>query len=407
MHQHHAFYDRPAHYLRVSILFEKPFWRERMGAVQMVGGCHAWVHASSLGESGAVAPLLRELAARQPGARFWLTATTRTGRERLSASQWPTSLAPIDSPQAVKRFLQGVQPRRVFLIETELWPHWLLRARAEQVPVAIVSARLGERSVRRYKGLGSELRGLVGGLAAVLCQSEADANRWRTIGADPARVTVVGNLKSDGLPQPAYDRPAERAALGLDASRPLLVLGSLRPGEARALARAWLQLPEAVRTKWQVVAVPRHPRAAAELRAEAVSAGVAVSDGPPREGAWRWDDRMGILVGWYRAAEVAFVGGSLTAFGGHNPLEPAACGCAVFMGTSHASQLDYVHAMRAAKALRICEPGAPLLATMQELLIGDEARDRAMAAGLAVARAQRGSAARAVAALDAAGLWPA
>ena len=386
---------------------ERPFWRERLGAVALPGGCHAWVHASSLGETGAVAPLLRELSARQPGARFWLTATTRTGRERLSALTWPSSLAPIDSPQAVRRFFRGVQPQRLMLIETELWPHWLLRARAERVPVAIVSARLSERSVRRYQGLGRELKGLVGSLAVVLCQGESDAERWREIGAAPERVSVVGNLKSDGLPEPVADRAIERAALGLDPDRPLLVLGSLRPGEAGAIARAWMALPAPLRARWQVVAVPRHPRAASELRAEAAQAGVGVAQDVPREGAWRWDDRMGILVGWYRAAEVAVVGGSLTPFGGHNPLEAAACGCAVVMGPHHTTQLDYVRSLRAADALALTTAGAHLRETLELLLGDDAAREAASAAGLAVARAQRGSAGRAVAQLAAAGLWPA
>ncbi len=385
---------------------EKQFWRERLGDVSLPGGCHAWVHASSLGETGAVAPLLRELSARQPGARYWLTATTRTGRERLAALTWPSSLAPIDSPQAVQRFFRGVEPQRLLLIETELWPHWLLRARAQRVPVAIVSARLGERSVRRYQGLGRELRGLVRDLAAVMCQSEADATRWREIGADPSRVTVVGNLKSDGLPEPVADRSVERAGLGLDAARPLLVLGSLRPGEARAMARAWMALPREMRELWQVVAVPRHPRAAAELREEAARAGVLFTTSAPQGGAWRWDERMGILVGWYRAAEVAFVGGSLTPFGGHNPLEAAACGCAVIMGPHHATQLEYVRALRGADALALTTVGPHLLHTLAALLGDAGLRGRASAAGLAVAKAQRGSAGRAATRLSAAGLWP-
>jgi 3-deoxy-D-manno-octulosonic-acid transferase len=385
---------------------EKQFWRERLGDVSLPGGCHAWVHASSLGETGAVAPLLRELSARQPGARYWLTASTRTGRDRLGALTWPSSLAPIDSPQAVKRFFRGIEPQRLLLIETELWPHWLLRARAEKVPVAIVSARLGERSVRRYQGLGRELRGLVGGLAAVMCQSEADAARWRDIGADPSRVTVVGNLKSDGLPEPVVDRSVERAGLGLDAGRPLLVLGSLRPGEARAMARAWMALPAELREQWQVVAVPRHPRAAAELREEAARVGVTFTAGVPRDGTWRWDERMGILVGWYRAAEVAFVGGSLTPFGGHNPLEAAACGCAVVMGQHHNTQLEYVRALRAADALALSTVGPHLLETLTAVLSDAALRERMSAAGLAVAKAQRGSAGRAVSRLSAAGIWP-
>ncbi len=386
---------------------ERALWNERLGRVTLEGGCHAWVHAASLGEAAAVTPFLRELSAAQPGARFWLTATTRTGRERLAKTGLPVSLAPIDSPQATRRFLEGVQPERVFLIETELWPHWLMRARALGVPVAVVSARLSERSVRRYRRLGPGLRSLVRGLAAVLCQGDDDERRWREVGADPARTRVVGNLKSDGLPRPAADRAMERAVLGLDPERPLLVLGSLRPGEPRALARAWARLPDSLRERWQVVAVPRHPRASDELRQEVAEAGVQAAAGLVGPGGWLWDDRTGVLVDWYRAAEVAFVGGSLVPLGGHNPLEPAACGAAVLMGPNHASQRDYVHALAAARGIVIAGAGEPLREALRELLADDGERARCGRAALEVARAEMGAAARAVRALEAGRLWPA
>lgn len=386
---------------------DRPLWRERLGETDLPGGCHAWVHAASLGEAGGVPPLLRELRRAAPGARFWLTATSHAGRRRLLGLEPHASLAPIDSPQAVRRFLAGVRPQRLFLIETELWPHWLLRAGAEQVPVAVVSARMSDRSVRRYRGLGGGLRRLVGGLAAVLCQSDEDVARWLEIGAPRERTLAVGNLKSDGLPTPAPDRAAERAALGLDPGRPLLVLGSLRPGEARALAKAWVSLAPATRGRWQVVAVPRHPRASEELRAEAIAGGATVAGAAAEPGAWRWDDRMGVLAGWYRAADAAFVGGSLAPFGGHNPLEPAACGAAVLTGPYHASQASYVRALRAAGAIVVAAPGEPLVAALRELLEDDAARAARGVAGIVVAEAQRGAAATSVARLVEWGLWPA
>ena len=384
---------------------EREFWRERLGSVSATEGCDAWVHAASLGEASAVPPFIRELEALRPGSRYWLTATTRTGRAALAAAGRPVSLAPIDSPQATRRFFAGISPRRIFLLETELWPHWLLHARELRIPVAVVSARLTERSVRRYRGLGAELRQLVGGLAAVLCQGEEDHRRWLAIGAPVERTRVVGNLKSDGLPEPAPDRPAARREAGLDPDRPLLVLGSLRPGEARLMARAWLAQPDDVRSRWQVVAVPRHPRASRELRAEALAAGVPIAaDAVPR-GGWRWDERTGVLVDWYRAADLAFVGGSLAVFGGHNPLEPAACGAAVLMGPHHASQREYVRALDAGGGITVAAGGEPLVAALGKLLRDDACRTRRANAALVVARAERGSAARAVAALREMALW--
>ncbi|MBI5168944.1 MAG: hypothetical protein HZA61_05625 [Candidatus Eisenbacteria bacterium] len=386
---------------------EQPFWKERMGAASLPGGCHAWVHAASLGEAAAVPPLLRELRRSVPDARFWLTATSRGGRAKLRQIERTVSLAPIDSPQAVRRFVEGVAPERLLLVETELWPHWLLRARAEEIPVAVVSARLSERSVGRYRGLGAGMRELVGGLAAVLCQTEEDRRRWLEIGAARDRVRVVGNLKSDGLPEPAADRATARAAMGAEPARPLFVLGSLRPGEGRQLARAWMALPEDVRAGWTVVAVPRHPRASEELGAEVAAAGVTVTSDPSRTDAWMWDDRTGVLVDWYRGADLAFVGGSLSPFGGHNPLEPAACGAAVMMGMHHASQLDYVRALRGGDAIELLEPGDALTGSLRRLLTDETLRTGRAKRARAVAEAQRGSAARAVAALREMDLWPA
>jgi len=387
---------------------ERPLWRERMGEVTATGGVDAWVHAASLGEASAVPPLLRELDRARAGASFWLTATSRTGRSRLAECGLPTSLAPIDSPQATRRFLSGVRPKRIFLVETELWPHWLLRARRLGVPVAVVSARLSERSVERYRRLGGGLRALVAGLGAVLCQGEADERRWLALGAPRARTRVVGNLKSDGLPHAAADRDAARRALGLDPARPLLVLASLRPGEPHALARAWGGLPAALRERWQVVAVPRHPAASSSLREEAGAAGATLAaEGEVAPGAWRWDGRAGVLGSWYAVADAAFVGGSLVPIGGHNPLEPAACGAAVLMGPHHATQRDAVRALESGGGIVIAAGGEPLTAALASLL-GDDARRAVVArAGLEVAKAQRGAAARAVEQLVALGLWPA
>jgi 3-deoxy-D-manno-octulosonic-acid transferase len=359
-----------------------------------------------MGEATAVAPFVRELQALAPRARLLLTATTQGGRERLASLGPPAAMAPLDSPQAAAGFLRGVAPRRCFLLETELWPHWLLGARAAGVPVAVVSARLSETSVGRYARLGPGFRALVSGLAAVLCQGGEDLERWRRLGARAEVSSVTGNLKDDGLPGAAADRGEARAAAGLEPDRPLLVLGSVRPGEVRVLARAWSRLPAALREAWQVVAVPRHPRASEELRAEADRAGqpLAEAAGGGR-GAWRWDDRLGVLKGYYAAADVAFVGGSVTPFGGHNPLEPAACGAAVLMGPHHASQRDVVRALEAAGALRVAGSEQELAGALERWLGDAPARAAAGKAGLEVAAGRRGAARRTVARLAELGLW--
>jgi len=386
---------------------ERPLWGERLGRLAATGPVDAWIHAASLGESVGVPPLVRELAARRGGATFHLTATTRSGRMRLASSPWTTTLAPLDAPQAIARFLAAVRPRRAFILETELWPHWLIELRRERIPTAIVSARLSSRSVRRYRRLGQELRGLVQDLAAVLCQTGADRDRWLAIGAHPERTAVVGNLKSDALPGPVESRAAAKTALGLAPDRPLLVLASVRPGEPAIAARAWAALPEPLRHEWQIVALPRHPRAASELRAEATRRGIAsVEDGAPRSGAWRWDARLGVLPDYYAAADLAFVGGSLVPLGGHNPLEASARGAGVVMGPYHASQAEGVDRLLAHQALRVVRDADEMAATWLELLASTAMRDVMSRGALAAVAELRGASSRAVARLVEWGAWP-
>ncbi len=385
---------------------ERVLWGERLGRTVRTEACHAWVHAASLGEIVAVPPLVRELLRRKSDGRLQLTTSTRSGRARLRDLGYDAVLAPLDTPQAVRRFMIGVRPARLFLLETELWPHWLLHARAERVPVAVVSARLSEQSVHRYLRLGGDLRDLVHGLAAVLCQGPEDQQRWVALGARPERTRVVGNLKSDGLPEPAPDRAAARASLGLERDRPLLVLGNLRPGETRAVVHGWRAVPAALRAGWQVVAVPRHPRALSQLQGEAIAAGLTTTVEAARSDAWRWDARLGVLTAWYRAADVAYVGGSLAAYGGHNPMEPAACGAAVIMGTHDASQRDSVLALDRASGMWRVSNVAALARALRSLLSDPDKRRTMAEAALQVAAAERGSAARAASGLMELGLWP-
>lgn len=373
---------------------QRALWHERLGRVER-DAADAWLHAASLGEAGAALPLLEALYEAAPAARLHLTATTLTGRERLAASGATTSLAPLDTPQATRRFLSRVRPRLLLLIETELWPQWLIEARVHSIPVVSVSARLSPSSLAGYGRLGAPMRRLAAELRGVLAQTEADAQRWRALGAAADRVRVVGNLKDDGLPRPAEDRAGVRAALDLDPARPLLVLGSVRPGEVTHLARAWAELPPRVRAAWQVTVLPRHAGTLDALRREATGAD-----------EWRWEARMGVLNSYYRAADVAFVGGSLESFGGHNPMEPAATGAAVIMGPHVESQRDAVAALDAAGGIRVEHSGAPLERALAELLEQPAMRERMGSAALAVAGRRRGASARVLEWLREEGLWP-
>ncbi len=381
---------------------ERALWPERRG-LGPPAPADVWMHAASMGETGAVRPLLDAFRASRPGVRVHATATTRSGRARLAGFGLDATLAPLDDPDSTGRFFERIRPQRVVILETELWPHWLIEAARRGVPVAFVSARLSARSLRGYLRLGRPLARLAAGLAAVLCQSAADARRWLELGAPEARCTVIGNLKNDALPVPG-DVRAQRRELGFDPERPLLVLGSLRPGEAAALAPAWHALPAAVRARWQVAVVPRHPDAAAALMREAAAAGLPAGEGGGA--GWRWDTRLGVLRDYYAAADVAFVGGSLARFGGHHPLEPAAAGAAVAVGPHTESQAEAVRALRAAEALPPIGDAQAARDFLTLLLVDDAERARRAAAATAAAGAARGATRRAMAELGRLGFWP-
>jgi 3-deoxy-D-manno-octulosonic-acid transferase len=385
---------------------ERERWAERLGFAPELRGCEAWIHAASMGECAAAKPLARELRALDSEARLMLTSTTRTGRERLLALEHPVALAPLDAPQAVRRFLARVRPARLLVIETELWPHWLLSARDARIPVAFVSARLSERSAHGYRRLGRPLRELLESVAAALCQTDDDAARWRSVGVPQDRIAVCGNLKFDALPEAvtAAERETRRISLGLEPGRPLLTLGSLRPGEAGPLARAWGSLDPTLRGLWQVAAVPRHEAALAGLVAEGRAAGLAPRT-PGGSDGWRWDARPGVLMSYYAASEAAFVGASLVPLGGHNPLEPAAVGAAVLMGSDFGHQSQAVEALERHGGIEIAT--AERLAAALGSVLGQAAvRDARRRGGLAAVAELQGAARRAAGELARRGLWP-
>jgi 3-deoxy-D-manno-octulosonic-acid transferase len=367
-----------------------------------------WIHAASLGESAAVTPLVCEIERCAPGVPVYATATTTSGLGRLRAAlgEARAGLAPLDAPKAAERFLGALRPRLALLVETELWPRWLEALERREVPVAVVSARLSERSVRGYERLGAGFRRLIGTIARVEAQSEEDAARWRRVGVAADRLGVAGNLKVDAIVLAPADRAQARVRLGLDPARPLLVLGSVRPGEAGILARAWRSIAPTTRVEWQVALIPRHPRALraleAELRGE--GQGWTLSSGAAPQGDWRLDPRLGVLGGYYAAADVAFVGGSLVDYGGHNPLEPAAAGVPVIMGPFARSQAPAAGALAAAGALTVVRGESALGEALGGLLSDPAARARRGDAARDAVRALQGAARRTVESLVAHGL---
>jgi 3-deoxy-D-manno-octulosonic-acid transferase len=303
-----------------------------------------WIHAVSVGEALAALPLARRLKQRFPERRLVVSTTTDTGqrlvRERFDFAD-DVFYFPLDWPGPVRRVFRQVEPGVVVILENEIWPNFLREARRAGVPVIFINGRISARSFRRYRWVDGWLARVLGDAEGFLAQTEADAERFRALGAPAARVEVMGNLKYD-LSVPAAGPLA--GWLGAERERqdrrPVLVAGSVLAGEEEPVLAAFAE----VRGRWPralLVLAPRKPErfdAAARLAAGAgwrvVRRSAQKLDAPLPAADVFLLDTLGELAGLYRWANAVFVGGSLVPAGGHNVLEPAWFSCPPVFGPS-------------------------------------------------------------------------
>ncbi|MEW5710321.1 MAG: lipid IV(A) 3-deoxy-D-manno-octulosonic acid transferase [Pseudomonadota bacterium] len=366
-----------------------------------------WIHAVSVGETRAAAPLVERLLERYPGHQILLTHMTPTGREagrQLFGDRVLQRYLPYDYPFAVRRFLGHFRPRAGLLMETELWFNLIAGCKAAGVPLYLVNARLSERSYRRYARFSRLAAEALGGLTGVLAQTEADAQRLSRLGA--RRVEVAGNLKFDLTPPAAQLAQGQALRAMFGPRRPVFLAASTRESEEpRVLdAVARLTVPELL-----TVIVPRHPQRFDEVAALIARRGLkfqrrseARSIAPETQVVL--GDSMGELFAYYAACDVAFVGGSLAPLGGQNLIEPCAVGVPVLIGP-HTFNFEEAarQAVEEGAALRVADEAA--LAAAVAALLADAAQRRRMAeAGLAFAQRHRGAVERVLARITAAGI---
>jgi 3-deoxy-D-manno-octulosonic-acid transferase len=315
-----------------------------------------WLHAVSLGEVTAAAPLIRGIQAQYSHIPLVVTTSTPAGRERafaLFGGGVDIRFLPYDTPGSVRRFFARTQPRLAVILETELWPNLFKRCRISGVPLLLVNARLSDKSVSRYQRLDRIFNGLVRGLFSenvfVAAQSASDAERFRAIGASPAQTSVAGNIKFDvhsDEDSASQGRALRRgfSAGSLGGERAVWIAGSTHAGEDELVLTAHAALlgkmPDAL-----LLLVPRHKVRFAAVAALIESCGLAFvrrSSGAAATAETRviLVDTLGELSMLYAAADVAFVGGSLVPVGGHNLLEPAALGLPVLTGPSHSNSKE-------------------------------------------------------------------
>lgn len=378
-------------------------WGERFGRQAIIPTRPViWLHAVSVGETRAAQPLLAALAARYPGHELLLTCMTPTGRASalaLRQSDMQVVYLPYDYPFAIRRFLAHFRPCIGLMLETEVWPNLLALGAEEGVPMLLVNARLSERSYRRYLRFASLARAAYGTFAQVGAQSAIDRERILALGA--AAVSVTGNLKFDVAPDPHLLAlgTAWRSALG---ARKVVFAASTREGEEALLLQALAAHPVA---GLLTVIVPRHPQRFEEVAALLAARGHALvmrsenRDVPP-DCAFVVGDSMGEMAAYFTGCDVAFVGGSLLAYGGQNFIEACALGVPVLLGPhtynfSKASE----DALAAGAAVRVAD-AAKLVECLRGILADDQMRDAMSQAGLRFCAEHQGATAKMLAIIE-------
>lgn len=393
-------------------------WRDRLGWISVSTAkpeTAIWVHAVSVGETLAAAPLIERLGAAFPEREIFLSHVTPTGREtgekRLPRVAGRFFL-PLDLAGATRRVMRRLRPQMLILVETEIWPNLLRAARKRGTRVAMVNARLSDRSARGYRLARPLMRRVLANIDLILAQTPADAERFRSIGAAPERVITAGNLKFDSRP-PTSCAAADllQSALALAGRGPVLAAASTMPGEEDLALRAW----DALRVRYRralLILAPRHParfdEVARLLAAKSRFLRRTQMAAEPRElaeqvGASGGElpdvfllDTLGELPSFFALADVVFIGGSLVPSGGHNLLEPAWWAKPVIFG-------PHMENFRAAARLflnagaAIQVANADALATEAAALFEDNERRRVMGlAARSVVEQQSGAAERIV-----------
>lgn len=406
------------HLYRSSSRGRRPALAERFGLQQLpdvdrAGGPLFWVHAVSVGETIAAKPLLAGLKERYPGCRIAFSTGTETGRavaETIPQVDLPLYFPFFDWWLAVDRLYARIRPAAVIVMETEIWPNFLRGAQRRGIPVLVANGRISDRSVGRYLRLRWFFRRILPLVDRFCMQSPLDAERIIAIGAPASRVAVGNNLKYDIAVRrlSSAERQQGRSIWRLAATDMVLVAGSTHAGEEEQVIAAY----QAVRRKVphaRLVLVPRHPERAGDVAAllsrgglRPILSSTLATAGAPLDGdEVLLVDQVGKLMTLYGLADLVFVGGSLVPHGGHNILEPAACGVPVIHGPHMHNFREIADLFAAASAARVVADGGELAAAVADLLQDAAASTRLGSAGAAVVAANGGATERHLAALKA------
>ncbi|MCX8785923.1 lipid IV(A) 3-deoxy-D-manno-octulosonic acid transferase [Vibrio parahaemolyticus] len=356
-------------------------WKEHFGITPQLKTHQRpiWIHAVSVGESIAATPLIKELKQQYPEQPIVITTTTSTGAEQIAklGDLVEHRYMPIDFGFAVKSFLKAIQPKKMLIIETELWPNTLNVVKQANIPITVVNARLSEKSCKNYAKVQCLFNQLHPCLTQVLCQTDSDAERFERLGVNKEKLSVTGSIKfdiqiSDHVKQQGK---ALRAQLGKD--RPVWIAASTHKGEDEQVLEAHKQILES-HPNALLILVPRHPERFDDVFALCKKQGfetVRRTEKQPAENTTQiyLGDTMGEMLVLIGAADICFMGGSLIGdkVGGHNVLEPAALGVPVITGPSYYNFQDLVDTMQREDCITLIYNARDLATSITLLMQGD------------------------------------
>lgn len=356
-----------------------------------------WVHAVSVGEVQAAAPLIRALKERFPDRGLLVTTVTPTGAARVRSLFGDTvqhSYIPFEFPHAIRSFFRNVNPDAALIMETEIWPNLYRGCGTRKIPLILVSARISPRSVPGYRKLLPLIRETLSHGIIIAAQSQPDADRFLALGANPARTYVMGNIKFDIEPDAAVISQGRALREELFGDRPVWIAASTHEGEEQLVLEVHRELcarhPELL-----LVLVPRHPERFPSVRELIEKQGFSLvsrtAQQPAGDASVFLCDTMGEVPMFYAASDVAFVAGSLVPIGGHNLLEPAMLGVPIVTGPHNFNAQDIADLFVDLGACRRVTGSADLVTTVSELLTDRELAARLGSAGQSVLDENRGA----------------
>jgi 3-deoxy-D-manno-octulosonic-acid transferase len=376
--------------------------RRGMSADTRPSGPLVWIHGASVGEVLAAAGLIEKL--RALNLRILLTSGTVTSAA-IVAKRFPADVihqyVPYDSPRYVARFLDHWRPSLALFIESDLWPNLILASAARRLPMVLINGRMSHRSFPRWRRVSNTISALLGRFDVCLAQSQLDADRFAALGS--RNVVTTGNLKLD-VPAPPADSAKLERLMSVTRGRPIVVAASTHPGEEEIIAEVHRALAGFFPQLLTVI-VPRHPDRGEALAGTLATAGLHVAlrsreELPTAVTDIYVADTMGELGLFYRLAPIVFMGGSLVAHGGQNPVEAIKLGASIVHGPHVFNFADVYEALDAAGGARRADSQEALVKQLGQLLADPRTRDAALAASERVVEQLGGALERTLAALE-------